>query len=111
MKRIITILASALILSCLTIGSAFAAEVVQGKCLGYDTAAATIEVEEYDINFSKDHPYGHSTGIRSLFNVKEAKIGITPETGDVLRIAYDVKGSQKMALKVMNVSKQDLSKK
>jgi hypothetical protein len=37
-------------------------------------------------------------------------IGIPPEAGDVLRIAYDVKGTDRVALRVMNVTKQDLRK-
>lgn len=111
MKRLLTILTSALIVSCLAIGSAFAAEVVQGKCITYNTTSTTIEVEEYDINFTQNHPYGQSTGIRTIFNVKDAKIGISPETGDILRIAFNVEGTEKMAIKVMNVSKQDLNKK
>ena len=110
MKRIAA-LAMALVLGMLLAATADAAEVVQGKCLGYDQAAKTIVVEEYDINFTPDFKYGHPTGIQSTFNVKEAKIGITPESGDILRIAYTVAGADKTALKVMNVSKLDLRKK
>lgn len=110
MKRIVA-LAMALALGMLLAAAAHAAEVVQGKCLGFDQAAKTITVEEYDINFSSDFKYGHPTGIQSTFNVTEAKIGIQPEPGDILRIAYNVQGTDKQALKVMNVSKQDLRKK
>lgn len=110
MKRIVA-LVMALALGMMLSAMANAAEVVQGKCLGYDQAAKTIVVEEYDINFSSDFKYGHPTGIQSTFNVTEAKIGIQPENGDILRIAYNVQGADKRALKVMNVSKQDLRKK
>ena len=40
-----------------------------------------------------------------------ALIGMEPTAGDILRIAYDVKGAEKIAIRVMNVSKQDLRKK
>ncbi|MFH1155181.1 MAG: hypothetical protein V1793_15325 [Pseudomonadota bacterium] len=92
-------------------GYAAAAEVAQGKCVKFDEQAMTMVVEEYDINFSKANPYGISTGIVSEFNCNTAMIGITPKPGDILRIAYDVQGEKKIALKVMNVSKQDLRKK
>lgn len=110
MKKL-TALAATLALTLLLAASAFAAEVVQGKCLTYDTAAKTIVVEEYDINFDKDFKYGHPTGIQSIFEVADAKVGINPEPGDILRIAFNVEGTAKKALKVMNVSKQDLRKK
>jgi hypothetical protein len=90
---------------------AAAAEVAQGKCNGYDTDKKTITIEEYNINFNAKNPYGEPTGVVSDYNVSTALIGIPPEPGDVLRIAYDVKGTERIALKVMNVSKQDLRKK
>jgi len=88
-----------------------ASEVIQGKCLVYDTGAKTIKLEEFDTNFSTDAPYGQPTGIISDVDCSQAKIGIFPEPGDILRIAYRIKGEVKEALKVMNVSKQDLRKK
>lgn len=88
-----------------------AAEVSQGKCSSYNNETKTITIEEYNLNFSEKHPYGEPTGVLSSYNVKDAVIGITPEVGDILRIAYDVKGTERLALKVMNVSKQDLRKK
>jgi hypothetical protein len=87
------------------------AEVSQGKCVSYDQDSKLITIEEYDIQFSKEYPYGQPTGVTSVFNVAQAMIGIAPAPGDILRLAYTVSGSEKMALKVMNVSKQDLMKK
>ncbi|MBG0776091.1 MAG: hypothetical protein H0S85_06605 [Desulfovibrionaceae bacterium] len=110
-KRILKTLMVALPLALLLIGQAHAAEVIQGKCLTYDKAAKTLSVEEYDINFSKEYPYGHPTGIESVVGVAEAQIGIEPEAGDILRIAFVAEGDAKKALKIMNVSKQDLRKK
>lgn len=90
---------------------ALAADVSQGKCIQYDQQQGLITVEEFDTQFSAQYPYGRSTGIETVFNVSEALIGITPEPGDILRLAYNVKGDQKVALRVMNVTKQDLRKK
>jgi hypothetical protein len=45
------------------------------------------------------------------FDSSKAKIVLRPEPGDVLRIVYILEGGSRKALKVMNVSKQDLRKK
>ncbi|EGJ49076.1 hypothetical protein [Desulfocurvibacter africanus] len=90
--------------------SAYAGEVAQGKCLNY-TKGGTLVIEEYDTNFTPEMKYGHPTGIESSFDASKAKVGMIPEPGDILRIAYDADGSSKRATKIMNVSKQDLRKK
>jgi hypothetical protein len=95
----------------LLVNVAPAAEVAQGKCLAYNTAGKRISLEEFSPEISKDYPYGPPTGRVSEFDVAKAKIGITPEPGDVLRIAYTVEDGVRQAIKVMNVSKQDLRKK
>jgi hypothetical protein len=87
------------------------AEVVQGKCVEYNDSADTIRLEEFDTNFSKEAPYGVSRQIVSVFDCSNAKIGIPPEPGDILRIVYTSQGKIKKAIKVMNVSKQELKKK
>jgi hypothetical protein len=91
--------------------SAMAAEVVQGECLGYNLESNIIKVKEYDTNFSKEARYGVATNIESEYDVSQAKIGKKPEPGDILRIAFITEGTRKIAIKVMNVSKQDLMKK
>jgi hypothetical protein len=88
----------------------WAAEVAQGKCVGYRPSDGTIQIEEFDTHFTKDAPYGKSKGMVSAFDSSKAKIGIRPEPGDVLRIVYILEGGSKKAIKVMNVSKQDLRK-
>lgn len=90
---------------------AMAADVSQGKCTSYNKESKTITIEEYNLNFGKKTPYGEPTGVVNQYNVANAIIGITPEAGDILRIAYDVNGTDRIAIKVMNVSKQDLRKK
>lgn len=92
-------------------GPASAADVSQGKCIQYDQQQGAITIEEFDTEFSAEHPYGRPTGVSTVFDVSKALIGIKPETGDILRMAYTVKDNEKVALRVMNVSKQDLRKK
>ncbi|WP_029459971.1 hypothetical protein [Solidesulfovibrio alcoholivorans] len=90
---------------------ALAFGVAQGKCLENNAAQKTIKIEVYDTNFGKETPYGHTTGIQNVFDVSNAKVGITPEPGDIVRIAFTLEGDTRKAAKVMNVSKQDLRKK
>lgn len=91
--------------------SSFCAEVSQGKCIKLDESNMLLSLEEYDTDFSPEHPYGKPTGVISLYNLSNALMGVSPKPGDILRIAYEIKGTQRMALKVMNVSRQDLMKK
>jgi hypothetical protein len=92
-------------------GPAAAADVSQGKCIQYDKQMGTVTIEEFDTQFSAEMPYGRPTGIEVAYDVSRAVIGITPDPGDILRLAYNVQGDRKVALRVMNVSKQDLRKK
>ena len=89
----------------------WAAEVSQGKCVKYEDAGMLITLEEFDTNFSQANPYGGPTGTKSVYNASNAEIGAPPKSGDILRIAYEVKGTERIAIKVMNVSRQDLMKK
>ena len=91
--------------------TAMAADVVQGECLEYNQESKIIKIREYDTNFSEEAKYGVATNIDSEYDVSQAKIGVLPEPGNILRIAYTTDGNRKMAIKVMNVSKQDLMKK
>jgi len=88
-----------------------AAEVAQGKCLEYNPGKKELTIQEYNTEFSKEMPYGKPTVAVSKFDISGAKIGEDPKPGDILRIAYKANGKTKKALKVMNVSKQDLRKK
>lgn len=111
MRKITIIAAAVLLLGLLAAGSALAAEVIQGKCLEMNAEAKTLTIEEYDINFDKDFKFGHPTGINTTVDITTAKIGITPTPNDILRIAYVPEGDKKVALKVMNITKQNLMKK
>ena len=79
--------------------------------LEYDQGKKELTIQEYNTQFSKEAPYGKPTVAVSKFDVSDAKIGADPQPGDILRVAYNANGKAKKALKVMNVSKQDLRKK
>ena len=109
MKKVQCLVACvSLLLLCASVAAA--GDVAQGKCVGFDQKGMIITIEEYDLQFSKEHPYGLPTGKRSSYKAADAQIGIPPQQGDILRIAYTLKGSERVAHKVMNVSKQDLKK-
>ena len=91
--------------------SAAAVEVAQGKCIQYDDKTKMLTIEEYDTNFGPDHKFGRPTGKQSVYNLKDALIGVTPAPGDIVRIAYNVKGQERVATRVMNVTKQDIMSK
>ncbi len=105
--------------TCMTIGiillglicaaTAMAADVVQGECIEFK--ANIIKLREFDTHFTPESKYGKPTGIESEYDTSRAQVGILPESGDILRIAYTLEGNSRAALKVMNVSKQDLMKK
>jgi hypothetical protein len=109
-NRILICLTGMILILCLA-APAMAVEVAQGKCLKLDNANKTVTIEEYDTDFSKAHVYGKPTGKESTFNIATAMIGADPNPGDILRIAYEEKGGQKIAFKVMNVTRQDIMRK
>jgi hypothetical protein len=109
-KRILTVLI-AFSVAIFAASQAAGGDVAQGRCINFDKDKMIITIEEYDTQIGKGNPYGKPTGAQSAFEVRNAKIGIPPQPGDILRIAYISKGTEKTALKVMNVSKQDLRKK
>jgi hypothetical protein len=110
MNRLVLWVACAAALA-LLVSPALASEVSQGKCVKFEEAGMLITLEEYDLNFTKEHPYGQPTGTKSVYNASKAEIGAPPKPGDILRIAYDVKGTERVAVKVMNITRQDLMKK
>lgn len=111
MRRKYLMYLAPLLILLFSVSLASAAEVLQGKFVSRDDEKKTMTVEEYDLNITPAQKYGLSTGNLVEVNVATAKIGIPPEPGDIVRIAYKVVGAEKVALKVMNVTKQDLRKK
>jgi hypothetical protein len=99
------------ILALLMLGScAKEADVAQGKTLVYDKNAQTITIEEYNTNFTAENKYGTPTGKKLVFNLSGALIGATPDPGNIVRIAYKTSGKQDQAIRLMNVTKQDIMK-
>jgi hypothetical protein len=78
--------------------SAPAAEVVQGTCLSVDNQAKTLTVQN-EIDKTE-----------VVLDLSHAKIGLKPEKGNIVRIAFRKEGNKNIALKVMNVTKQNLRK-
>jgi hypothetical protein len=109
-SKVLFYIAAVLLVLCLA-APTMADTVAQGKCVSYDKDKKIIVIEDYDTNFSKENKYGTPTGKQSTYNVANALIGATPTAGDVLRIAYEEKGADRIAVRIMNVSKQDIMKK
>ena len=111
MKRHLLIGLVTLVAVLCSVSLCLGAEVAQGKCVKIEKDGALVTIEEYDTQFSKEHPYGRPTGKTSVYDFSKAEIGVPAAVGDILRIAYRVKGNERVAVKVMNVSRQDLMKK
>lgn len=89
-----------------------AADVAQGKVLSMDTNTNTLTIEEFDAHKSPEHSYGRPTGVTSEYKIdKKTLVGIAPKTEDVVRIAFTTQGTERIAVRIMNVSKQDLRTK
>ena len=108
-SRIACCVAALLLALCLAV-PATAAEVAEGKCVSYDKDKKTVVIEEYDTNFSEENKHGKPTGKQSTYDLSGSLIGIPPVPGDIVRIAYDQKDNQKHAIRIMNVTKQNLMK-
>lgn len=104
--RVITVLGAALILAAFA-ATALAGEVFQGVAVSYDAAAKKLVLK----NTEPDRNKVPKDMTEVAFDVSQAKIGLPPAAGDKVRVAYDKQGDKLVALKVMNVTKQDLRKK
>ncbi len=112
MKKRILYAAMCVILSLCLAAPCMAATVAEGKCVVFDPAKNVLTIDEYDLNFSKDNPYGKATGKQLTFKLTpETLIGKTPEPGNILRLAFEEKGGEKTVVRIQNVTKQDLMKK
>lgn len=88
-------------------GLALAGEVFQGVAVSFDAASNKLVLK----NSEPDKNKVPKTMTEVAFDTSQSKVGLTPSAGDKIRVAYDQKGDKFMAVKVMNVSKQDLRKK
>jgi hypothetical protein len=78
--------------------------VYQGVCLKYSPTDQILELKNSQPQLNP------IPGETAVFNLANAKVGLTPDPGDVIRVAYKAEGNSFLALKLMNVSKQDLRK-
>lgn len=72
--------------------------VIQGTCVTYDADKNVLVInDELD---KKD----------KTFDLTNAKVGAKPEKGNLIRVAFKKEGDKLIALKVQNVTKQDIRK-
>jgi len=90
---------------------AMAAEVLQGKTVTNDLNTKMITVEEYDLKVTPQNKYGSPTGKTMVFDLSDALIGKQAVPGDIVRIAYKVVDGKNKAIRIMNVTRQDIMKK
>ena len=91
-------------ISALSCSDASKSHVYQGVCLKYSAAEHVLELKNTQPQLNP------IPGETAVFNLAKANVGLNPDPGDVIRVAYEVEGNSLLALKLMNVSKQDLRK-
>jgi len=107
MKKILLlgILLAALALSTGCLNKAEESHVYQGDCLAVQDGGKTLVLANSQ---PKLNPL---KGDKAVFDISKAKVGLAPEVGNIIRVAFFVEKGKNVAIKVMNVSKQDLRKK
>ena len=107
MRRAITVVLAGLAL--LTAGCGFfegpTSRVYQGVCISLDGDGKVLKLE------NTEPALNGIEGEQAVFDLTEARVGLTPEPGDTVRVAYLEKDGVYQAVKVMNVTKQDLRDK
>ncbi|MCF8034901.1 MAG: hypothetical protein K9K66_17110 [Desulfarculaceae bacterium] len=99
------LMAMALLLSGCMGGNGQESKVYQGKCLAMsqDGKSLTLANSQPKLNPIK--------GAEATFDIAKAKVGLLPDKGNIIRVAYFQEGERLVAIKVMNVTKQDLREK
>ena len=80
-------------------------QVYQGVCISLDSDGKVLKLE------NTEPALNGIEGEQAVFDLTEAKVGLTPEPGDTIRVAYLEKEGVYRAVKVMNVTKQNLREK
>ncbi len=80
-------------------------KVYEGVCLSVGPGGKTITLANSQ---PKLNPL---KGESATFDLSGAKVGLPPEKGNLIRLAFFQEGKGLKAIKVMNVTKQDLRKK
>jgi hypothetical protein len=78
--------------------------VYQGTCITLEDGGKTLKLANSQPNLNP------IKGESATFDVSTAKVGASPQPGDVIRVSFLEQGGKMVALKVMNVTRQDLSK-
>ncbi len=106
MKKIvflgIMLLALALTAGCLN--KADESKVYQGTCLSVEKGHILVLANSQP----KLNPL---KGDKAIFDISKAKVGLAPEVGNTIRVAFFEGKGTNLAIKVMNVTKQDLRRK
>lgn len=106
-KIFVTLLAALLLVAFSAVAALAAGQVFQGIAVSYDAQAKVLVLKNNEAQKNKvDKALEQVT-----FDLSKAKVGIPPAPGDKIRVAYEQAGDKFMAVKVMNVTKQDLRKK
>ena len=104
-----TIIVSVVGLALLAAGCDFfktpVSKVYQGVCISLEDNNRVLKLKNTEPTVNK------IKGEQAVFDLTNAKVGLAPEPGDNLRVAYLEKDGVYVALKVMNVTKQNLHEK
>ncbi len=88
-----------------------AAEVVQGQCVEYDGHNKQLKIMVLKSADTRKNMYEGSPSNVRVFNTAQAMMSKEPDDGDILRISYYIRDGEKVALKIMNITKQNSLKK
>jgi hypothetical protein len=99
-----TILLLTLTVTGCTVDPARDSRVYQGTCIALEDAGKTLKLANSQPNLNP------IKGESATFDVSTAKVGAPPQPGDVIRVAFLEQGGKMVALRVMNVTRQDLRK-
>ncbi len=80
------------------------ARVYQGTCKALAADGKTLELANTEPQLNPIQ------GEAASFDISTAKVGAAPEPGNLIRVAFLEKEGKLVALKVMNITKQDLRK-
>lgn len=107
MKKIVllSVLMLALALTAGCLDKADESEVYQGVCLAIQDGGKTLVLANSQ---PKLNPL---KGDKAAFDLSKAKVGLAPDVGNMIRVAFFQEKGKNVAIKVMNVTKQDLRKK
>ncbi|MFH1034443.1 MAG: hypothetical protein V1806_08045 [Pseudomonadota bacterium] len=106
-RILVSLLAACLLVAFSAVVALAEGQVFQGVAVSYDAQGKVMVLKNSEAQKNKvDKNLAEVT-----FDLSQAKVGIPPTPGDKIRVAYEMAGAKYMALKVMNVTKQDLRKK